>query len=190
MAQWGNIVNKNSTCSKLTSKKIACSKETQGLPFSTFLTILSIFVVVGVVDSMFSPSCAQNLCTWSFSIIFIVLLPRTKEIWDLWSILGTASSIYSLPLKGGCGENIDIWSLWAQNRATSVLKLDPKSMRLYTTAQELTSGAIRMLLTFFVKIWAFFKDGRVWGFFYQMNLVVNFDIFYNFWYISALDGQI
>ena len=59
-----------------------------------------------------------------------------------------------------------------------------------TRAQELTSGAIRMLLSFFVKIRELFKDGRVWGLFYQMNLVVNFDIFYNFWYISALDGQI
>ena len=59
-----------------------------------------------------------------------------------------------------------------------------------TRAQELTSGAIRMLLSFFVKIWEFFKDGRVWGFYYQMNFVVNFDIFYNFWYISALDELI
>ena len=59
-----------------------------------------------------------------------------------------------------------------------------------TRAQELTSGAIRMLLSFFVKIWELFKDGRVWGLFHQMNKVVNFDIFYNFWYISALDGPI
>ena len=36
-----------------------------------------------VVDGMFSPSCAQNLCTRSFLIIFIILLPRTKKIWDL-----------------------------------------------------------------------------------------------------------
>ena len=28
------------------------------------------------------------------------------------------------------------------------------------------------------------------GFFYHMNLVVNFDVFYNFLYISALDGSI
>ena len=59
-----------------------------------------------------------------------------------------------------------------------------------TRAQELTSGAIRMLLSFFVRIWELFKDGRVWGIFYYMSLVVNFDIFYNFWYISALDGPI
>ena len=59
-----------------------------------------------------------------------------------------------------------------------------------TRAQELTSGAIRMLLSFCVKIWELLKDGRVWGLFYKMNLVVNFNIFYNFWYISTLDGQI
>ena len=79
---------------------------------------------------MFSPSCAQNPCTRSFLITFIILLPRTKEIWDFLSILGTASSIYLSPLKGGCGENVEIWSLWAQNWATSLLKFDPKSMRL------------------------------------------------------------
>ena len=33
-------------------------------------------------------------------------------------------------LQGGCGESVEIWSLWAQNRATLVLKFDPKSMRL------------------------------------------------------------
>ena len=59
-----------------------------------------------------------------------------------------------------------------------------------TRAQELTSGSICKWLSFFVKIWEHFKDGRVWGLFYQMNLVVNFVIFYNFWYISALDRQI
>ena len=57
-----------------------------------------------------------------------------------------------------------------------------------TRAQELTSGAIRMLLSFFAKIWEHFKDGRVSGLFYWINLGVNFDNFYNFWYISALDG--
>ena len=59
-----------------------------------------------------------------------------------------------------------------------------------TWAQELISGAIRMWLSFFVRIWELFKDGRVWGLLYQINLVVIFDIFYNFWYISALDGPI
>ena len=51
-------------------------------------------------------------------------------------------------------------------------------IRCYRTrAQEQTSGAIRILLSFFVKIWELFKDGRVWGLFYQMNLMVHFDIF-------------
>ena len=59
-----------------------------------------------------------------------------------------------------------------------------------TRAQELTSGAIRMSLSFSVKIWELFKDGRVWGLFYQMNLVVIYDIFHNFWYISTLDEPI
>ena len=59
-----------------------------------------------------------------------------------------------------------------------------------TRAQELTSGAIRMLLSFFVKIWEHFKDGRVWGLFYRINLGVKFDNFYIFWFFSALDGQI
>ena len=79
---------------------------------------------------MFSPSCAQNPCTRSFLITFIISLPRTKEIWDFLSILGTASSIYISPLQGGCGESVEIWSLWAKNRATLVWKFDPKSMRL------------------------------------------------------------
>ena len=43
-----------------------------------------------------------------------------------------------------------------------------------TRAQELTSGAIRMSLSVFVKIWELFIDRRVWGLFYQMNLVVIF----------------
>ena len=55
-------------------------------------------------------------------------------------------------------------------------------------AQELTRGAIRMLLSFFAKIWEHFKDGRVSGLFYRINLGVNLDIFYNFWYILAMDG--
>ena len=59
-----------------------------------------------------------------------------------------------------------------------------------TGAQELISGAIRMWLSFFVRIWELFKDGRVWGLLYQMNLMVIFVIYYNFWYISALDGPI
>ena len=59
-----------------------------------------------------------------------------------------------------------------------------------TRAQELTSGAIRMWLSFFVKIWEHFKDGRVWGLFYRINLGVKFDNFYIFWFFSALDGQI
>ena len=35
------------------------------------------------IDGMFSPSYAKNLCTRSFLIIFTILLPRTKEIWDV-----------------------------------------------------------------------------------------------------------
>ena len=34
-----------------------------------------------------------------------------------------------------------------------------------TRAQELINGAICKLLSFFVRIWEHFKDGRVWGFF-------------------------
>ena len=51
-----------------------------------------------------------------------------------------------------------------------------------TRAQELTSGAIRMLLSFFVKVWEFFKDGRVWGFFGggQFGLFLQFLIYLRF----------
>ena len=43
--------------------------------------ILGMYVYV-MVDGMFSPSWAQNPCTRSFLVIYIILLPRTKEIWD------------------------------------------------------------------------------------------------------------
>ena len=73
---------------------------------------------------------------------------------------------------------LKIGPLWIWN-------LTPNPWDYETRAQELTSGAIRILLLLFVQIWELFKDGRVWGFFYQMNLVDNFDIFYNF-HISLL----
>ena len=59
-----------------------------------------------------------------------------------------------------------------------------------TRAQELTSGAIGMFLSLFVWIWELFKDQMVWGSFYSVDFKGNFDSFYKFWYISALNEPI
>ena len=45
------------------------------------------------------------------------------------------------------------------------VNLTQNSWDYKTRAQELINGAICKLLSFFVKIWEHFKDGRVWGFF-------------------------
>ena len=76
------------------------------------------------VEGMFSPSCAQNLCTWLFFVIFVFILTRTKEKNNLQSHLGTASLVCLSQLRGGCGKNRILWSFWLQNWATSLFKSD------------------------------------------------------------------
>ena len=78
---------------------------------------------------------------------------------------------------------LEIGPLWPGNR-----NKNPWDYK--TRAQELTSGAIRMFLSLFVKIWEHFKDGAEWWSFCRMNFGVKIDSFYKFGYISALDGPI
>ena len=59
-----------------------------------------------------------------------------------------------------------------------------------TRAQELTSGAIRMLLSLFLRIWERFKDQMVWGSFRNVDFKGNFNSFYKFLYILALNRPI
>ena len=93
-------------------------------------------------------------------------------------------------LKDGSGKNVNFKVFWLQIGPLCVWNLTQNPWDYKTRAQELTSGAIRMLLSFFVRIWEHFKDGRVWGLFYRIYLGVKFDNFYIFLYILALDGQI
>ena len=55
-----------------------------------------------------------------------------------------------------------------------------------TRAQELTSGAIRMFLSLFLRIWERFKDQMVWGSFRNVDFKGNFNSFHKFLYSTGI----